>query len=70
MILSVFYSIAQYTNPPLVSHYFPDRHVAVMHEDTLQCARKHSEEEDCKLVDMDVNTAETVFVYKKIAVSL
>ncbi len=41
----------------MVSHYSTDLQVTVMHQETLQCTTKGSEEEDCLHVHMDVNNA-------------
>ncbi len=40
----------------MVSHYSTDLQVVVTRQDMLQCANKDKEEEDCKLVSMDVNS--------------
>ncbi len=47
----------RYTFLPMASHYSTDLQVAVTRQDMLQCGKKGRGEEDCKLVNMDVNNA-------------
>ncbi len=49
--------IMQYTVLPMVSHYSTGQQVAVTCRDMWKCASKSIEEEDRKLVNMDVNNA-------------
>lgn len=42
---------------PIILQNSTDPQVAMMHQNTQQCANKVREEGDCKLVDMDVNDA-------------
>lgn len=41
----------------MVLHYSTDLRAAAMRRDVLQCANKDREEEDCELVNMDVNNS-------------
>ncbi len=49
--------VTQYTVLPMVSHYSSDQQVAVTRQVMQQCGNKDSKEEDCRLVNMDVNSA-------------
>ena len=49
--------VTRYTVLSIVSQYSTDLQVAVMCQDMQQCTKKNGGEEDCKLVNMDVNNA-------------
>lgn len=50
--------VTQYTVVLRVSHNSNDLQVAVMLQEMQHCINKGTEEEDCKLVNMAVNSAE------------
>lgn len=47
----------RYTVLTMVSYYSDDPQVAVMHQEIQQCASKGMEQEDCEIVNIDVDNA-------------
>ncbi len=56
-ILFALCQVTRHTLLLMVSHYSTDQQVAVIHQDIRQCISKGREQEDCKLVHMDVSYA-------------